>query len=85
MLTQTQVEKFLTTLHNPRWVEPNEQGPILLDGEFYGGKLEFFASPMDIMDYGREVYQKALDGYYGEIAPYDPERNMRPNQNIGKE
>jgi hypothetical protein len=72
MLTPDQLSEFLDTLHNPRFVQPDPGGPILLDGEFRGGKMEFFASPLDSMPYGRSIWEKAMNGFYGPIAPYDP-------------
>lgn len=70
MLSGKTLDRFLESLKNPRWVEPEGRGPILLDGEINGGKVQFFASSIDGADYGREVYEKAINGHYGEIAPY---------------
>jgi len=72
MLTPDQLSEFLDTLKNPRFVTPEDGGPILLEGTYRGGKMDFFASRLDAMDYGRSIYQKALDGFYGPVAPYDP-------------
>jgi hypothetical protein len=70
MLTADQVTEFLKTLHNPRYCNADQTGPIILDGTFNNGPMEFYASPWDMMDYGKEIYQKAIDGAYGPIGPY---------------
>jgi hypothetical protein len=72
MLTQLQIGDFLRTLHNPRYINPDHTGAILLDGNYNGLKMEFFASPTDPMDYGRNTYQLAIEGHYGPIADYTP-------------
>lgn len=33
----------------------------------------FAASPDDVMEYGREIYQDLSNGKYGEVAPYSNE------------
>lgn len=72
MLTQNQVDIFLKTLHNPRYINAEKKGAIIFDGEFRGQLLEFYASPLDAMDYGREIYDRALAGEFGPIGDYDP-------------
>lgn len=67
MLTPEQVKEFLKTLHNPRYVNPDHTGAILLDGIFEGEIMPFFASPYDRMKYGRIAYAKAIVGRYGKI------------------
>lgn len=42
-----------------KWVEYNEEFP-------------FGATPWDIEEYGRDLYQRAKAGEFGEIAPYSP-------------
>jgi hypothetical protein len=37
-----------------------------------GQKLLFYASPYDRMEYGKETYNKAIRGDYGEIGEYAP-------------
>lgn len=71
MLTPEQVKEFLKTLHNPRYINPDHTGAILLDGLFKGEILPFFASPFDKMSYGRIAYAKALVGAYGPIKEYE--------------
>lgn len=34
------------------------------------GEIPFTASPDDVIDYSREIYYMALDGEFGEVAPY---------------
>lgn len=73
MLTTQQRDTFLESLHEPHYMDKEHKGPILLYGDIGGQKIAFWASPNDSMDYGREIYQKCLDGFYGEIedGPYD--------------
>lgn len=37
------------------------------------GWMPFTASPDDVMDYGRELYERAKAGEFGEIRPYQQE------------
>jgi hypothetical protein len=76
MLTQLQTGELLRTLKNPRYAEPIENSPILLDGEFNGYTIPFIASPYDMMDYGRNIYQRAIDGDFGPIKDFDPNNTM---------
>jgi hypothetical protein len=70
MLDPGQRDAFLGTLHNPQYVNRDHVGPIALIGIIDGQKLLFYASPYDKMDYGREIYNKAIRGEYGEIGEY---------------
>jgi hypothetical protein len=72
MLTQLQVGEFLRTLRNPRYANENHEGAIALDGTYNGQTLVFFASPTDAMDYGRNIYQRAIDGDFGPIKDFEP-------------
>lgn len=36
------------------------------------GEIPFTASPEDVEELGRELYQRALDGEFGGIEPYTP-------------
>lgn len=74
MLTQLQIGDFLKTLHNPRYINPEHTGAILLDGTYNGLRMEFYASPTDPMEYGRNTYKQAIEGHYGPIADYKPEQ-----------
>lgn len=71
MLTSDQVTVYLETLHNPRYINSDRTGAILLDGVFHGSILQFYASPNDAMDYGRMVYAKVIEGVYGPIKEYE--------------
>jgi hypothetical protein len=70
MLTPEQRDEFLGTLYNPQWVNPDHTGPIALTGIFMGNKMIFYASPTDMMEYGRQIYARVIAGEYGEILPY---------------
>jgi hypothetical protein len=70
MLDPGQRDEFFKTLYNPQYVNPDHTGPIALIGIINGQKLLFYASPYDRMDYGREIYNKAIRGEYGEIGEY---------------
>lgn len=43
---------------------------ITCDIKGIGEGVVFTASETDVMSYGRELYHNALNGDYGEIAPY---------------
>jgi hypothetical protein len=70
MMTQLQVGEFLRTLTNPRYTEANHQGSIVLDGIYNGQILPFYASPIDAMEYGRNIYERAINGDFGPIGDY---------------
>jgi|HubBroStandDraft_2_1064218.scaffolds.fasta_scaffold00040_36 hypothetical protein len=70
MLTTEQRDEFLGTLYNPRYINPEHTGAILLDGVFNGQKMTFYASPLDPMEYGRKIYERVIAGEYGEIREF---------------
>jgi hypothetical protein len=72
MMTQLQVGEFLRTLTNPRYADQSQQGSIVLDGIYNGQILPFYASPTDAMEYGRNIYRRAIDGDFGPIGDYEP-------------
>jgi hypothetical protein len=72
VMTLEQRDEFLGTLFNPRYTNPEHEGPVLLDGIFNGQTIQFFASPFDMMEYGRKIHARVLAGEYGEIGPYEP-------------
>ncbi|EBV8483649.1 hypothetical protein HT95_002325 [Salmonella enterica subsp. enterica serovar Ago] len=62
---------FFSKMTNP--VFSNETGTMIditCDIKGIGEGVVFTASETDVMSYGRELYHKALNGDYGEIAPY---------------
>ncbi|ECA8972923.1 hypothetical protein ETB55_21810 [Salmonella enterica subsp. enterica serovar Omuna] len=64
---------FFSKIMNP--VFSNQTGTMIditCDIEGVGEGVTFTASETDVMSYGRELYRKALNGDYGEIAPYTP-------------
>jgi hypothetical protein len=72
MLTETQVQEFLKTLHNPRYSNSDHTGAIKLTGIYEQQFMTFFASPFDKKLYGRIIYAKAISEAYGKIREYDP-------------
>jgi hypothetical protein len=74
MMTAEELAEFLDTLNNPRHAHPNENGSIALDAVFKGQRVTFWASPTDIAEYGKEVYDKAVSGHYGKIGSYIEEK-----------
>ncbi|MER3188625.1 hypothetical protein ABUJ41_20125 [Salmonella enterica subsp. enterica serovar Chester] len=62
---------FFSKMTNP--VFSNETGTMIditCDIKGIGEGVVFTASETDVMSYGRELYHNALNGDYGEIAPY---------------
>ena len=72
MMTKEQGEEFLGTLYDPRYINKERTGAILLTGIFNGYHLDFYASPLDPMEYGRKIYARVIAGEYGEIRDYEP-------------
>lgn len=58
---------LISSLRNPRYAEDSTVGSIEFDAVYDGQQVIFWASPIDLMEYGREIHRKALDGNYGEI------------------
>ncbi len=61
-------------LKNPRWVN---QAQTQIDCEvefkkFEGTYLPFTADPNDPEAHGRDIYQRLVNGEWGEIAAYVP-------------
>lgn len=62
--------------HSPVW-DSHEQLFINLFVQFeeFEEELPFAANPKDPEAHGREIFQRAIDGEFGEIAPYiEPEK-----------
>jgi hypothetical protein len=74
MMTQEQIDEFLGTLYNPRYVNPDHTGAIAMTGIIGGQKILFYASPLDPMEYGRKIYARVIAGEYGEILECEPEK-----------
>ncbi|MEG2039678.1 MAG: hypothetical protein RR068_01015 [Hafnia sp.] len=43
---------------------------LIADIDGVGEELPFTANSTDVMDYGRELYQRAINGDFGEIVEY---------------
>jgi len=58
-----------THVSNPRWANP-EKTMIDMDVIFEGipDVVPFTASPDDPMDYGRELFDRAVKGDFGPVA-----------------
>ena len=55
---------------NPRY---NENGTIDCDWDHPAhGLIRFTASPDDVEPHGREIYQRLIDGEYGQVSEYEP-------------
>lgn len=57
---------------NPKWADA-EHTTIVVDVIFESlGEMpvKFNASPLDVMDYGREIYADLVEGKYGPIAEH---------------
>ena len=62
---------------NPVWVR-EDQSMLNLTVEFVelpGEKLLFTASPDDVESHGQELWQRAISGEYGPIAPWVEKEN----------
>jgi hypothetical protein len=69
---------------NPVWNNP-EHDAIFLIVKFVemADELPFTATPYDVEPYGVELYNNAVAGEYGEIAPYvPPPEPVQPETNI---
>jgi hypothetical protein len=69
---------FLSSLGRPRFstVDHDPAQPIILIGVLDGKDTEFFASPTDVMPYGRELHRRAAAGELGEIGPFAPPEDL---------
>ena len=68
---------FLSTLREPRYSsrDRDPKQPIVLYGELAGQEVVFYASPTDLMPYGRELHRRAAAGELGKIGDYlEPEK-----------
>jgi hypothetical protein len=52
---------------------------LMVTFEWLSEEVEFTAAPYDVEAYGRELFQRALDGDFGEIAEY-----VEPPKSIGQ-
>lgn len=58
----------ITQIRNPKYTKQGLIDCEILHPEL--GWIPFTANPSDVVDYGRDVYQRIIDGEFGEIAPY---------------
>lgn len=60
-----------TEVTNPRYSSPNN-ATIDMEVKFedFDEVMPFTANPNDVMPHGRELYQRAVAGDFGEVAPY---------------
>jgi hypothetical protein len=69
---------------NPLWANA-EHTAIILQVKFeeFAEVLPFTADPNDVMPYGVVLFNNAIDGQYGEIAPFVPlPESIQPQTNI---
>jgi hypothetical protein len=58
---------------NPVYVtEQNDEIDLIVKFIEIADELPFTATPFDIEPYGVELYNNAVAGQYGEVAPYVP-------------
>jgi hypothetical protein len=69
-----EIQTLLKSLKNPRFTtdDNSANAPITLDGVADNKPIQFVASPNDVMDYGRSLWQEVRDGKYGKIGSYNP-------------
>jgi len=59
----------ITSLKNPVWVNDEQINCIITLDVFGDEQLPFTASPNDVEEHGRIIFQELVDGRYGPIAP----------------
>jgi len=59
----------ITSLKNPVWVNDEQINCIITLDVFGDEQLPFTASPHDVEEHGRIIFQELVDGRYGPIAP----------------
>jgi hypothetical protein len=66
------VATFLSTLREPRFTseEHDPKQPFVLKGVIDGKEVEFYASPNDPMDYGRELHRRVAAGELGQVGSF---------------
>ena len=69
---EDRLASFLSSLTDPRYSSPDHDPgqTIILTGVLDGVETPFFASPTDILSYGRELHRRAASGELGEIGDY---------------
>jgi len=66
--------------HSPVWADAQHTiVNLLVTFEWLTEEVNFTATPYDVEDYGRELFQRSLDGDFGEIGEY-----VEPPQSIGQ-
>ena len=59
----------ITNIRSPRYSSPdNSTIDVLIDLD--GETMPFTATPYDPHDHGVDIYERAVAGEFGEIAPY---------------
>jgi hypothetical protein len=78
------VATFLSTLRDPRFTSKTHDPtqPFVLTGVLNGQEVDFYASPTDPMDYGREIHRRVVAGELGEIGGYvaPPQPDLPPKR-----
>ena len=60
-----------SNIQSIRWVD-EEKSAVYLQLDYGNETHDFVATANDCMDYGRELYQNAVNGLYGKIKAYLP-------------
>jgi hypothetical protein len=64
------IKEFLTTLKNPRWANESDDKVIEFDAVWDRQQVVFWASPHDVMEYGRDIHKQALKGDFGRVREF---------------
>jgi hypothetical protein len=64
---------MITNARNPRWTDSTRK-TIIVDVEMDGDWVGFTASPEDCTTHGPMLFNFAVNGLFGEVAPSDEER-----------
>lgn len=60
-----------TNPHSPVWANAEHTCiNLLVTFDWLPEEVPFTAAPWDVEEHGRELYQRAMDGEFGEIAEY---------------
>lgn len=57
---------------NPKWANRSQSRiDLLVRFEHIANEVPFTADPNDVEAHGRDLYARALNGEFGEVAPFD--------------
>lgn len=64
------VDDIVSTFANPRYFVSDANYPVELDCISQGVPALWYATPEDIMDYGKDIYSRVVEEEWGPITPY---------------